>query len=142
MKFSEIKTVISFCNENNIEDWKEVVENIKSGESDFEINDFRFISSEEIDNIQTGELESDPYILGCFNSAFISECTGWPEILISAAQKGENYEEIGQELIDGDFVKKIQEMYSGYDSYGHHFGHYDGETHEDLLHLNYYAFQI
>lgn len=115
-------------------------------------SDWRFISMEHgvIEEIMTEELEADPYILGCFNASFLSGITGVPEVIIKAAQDGEQFEVIGQWLIDEDHVRDtsgpahyggIVPNYIQSDGPGHHFAHYDGETHE-LPSEGFYAFNV
>lgn len=113
------------------------------GESDFTINlgghDWRFIRMDDADDILTKELESDPYILGCFNASFIASCSDLSIEIVEALQEGEKYEALGQHLIDTGCVSEMAEEYARYDGFGHHFAHYDGETHE-LQTEGYYAF--
>lgn len=131
MKLSEFNEVKDFLNELNIEtSFRDVCENIIAEETDFEVDGFRFIDQCEIDEIQANELESDPYILGCFNASFISNCTDLSYDIVKALQEGEKYEELGQHIIDNDYVDDMQEGYSSADGYGHHFAHYDGHENE------------
>ena len=141
LKYSELKVIYAFAEENDV-DQREIVENITEEEEDFEVDDYRFIHEDDIDQIQQDELESDPYILGCFNSWFLSNVTGWPNALIEAAQKGDAYDALGDAIINENKVGILQEEYKSADGYGHHFGHYDGCELEDLIHLGYYAFKI
>lgn len=118
-----------FCEENSL-DFKEIMENVLNNESDFEVDDYRFILESEIDEIQKEELESDPYILGCFNDWFIADNTDLSYDIVKALQEGEKYEELGQHIIDNNFVSEMQEGYSSADGYGAHFNHYDGNMDE------------
>jgi hypothetical protein len=61
----------------NDPDWREVVRHMDDSEDDFEVNGVRFISDDEIDIIQCEELESDLYILGCFNAGFLAGWSMW-----------------------------------------------------------------
>ena len=140
MKFSEIKQIKEFCDNNGI-DWREVTENINYLESDFEVDNFRFILESDIDEIQRNELLSDYYILGCFNDWFISEHCGISLNVVQALQKTENYEALGELMADGS-ICDLQIEYARLDGYGHHFAHYDGNTHDDLLNLGYYVFRV
>lgn len=119
-------------------EWREMFEAFKNGETDFEVNGYRFIYEDNIDEIMGDELSSDPYILGCFNASFIAAVTGLPEAIIKAAQDGEEHEAIGQWLIDEGHVYDssgpahyggIVANYVQSDGYGHHFATYDGEEH-------------
>lgn len=95
---------------------------------------WRFIRADAIDGIQREELSNDEYLLGCFNADFLSRVTDWPVELIQAAQEGEAHEALGRALlVDDVHLVLIQENYANDDGYGHHFAHYDHETHEISL---------
>ena len=140
--YSELKQIKNFCDDCNIDNWREVVENIENLDDDFEVDGYRFIHENEIDKIQIEELESDPYILGCFNDWVIADNTDLSYDIVQALQSADKYEALGQHIIDSDCVESIQQEYSRLDGYGHHFSHYDGETREDLLDFGYYVFRI
>lgn len=112
------------------DDWREAVENMRDGTPDFESGGYRFIHDDEIAGVLESELTSDEYVLGCFNANLIADCTGWPLVLISAAQKGEAYEALGKAIIQEGHAAKMAELYARYDGYGHHFGTYDGNEDE------------
>ena len=145
LKLSSIRRIFNFCQENCI-DFRETFENIANGADDFEVNDYRFISETEIDEIQVKELESDPYILGCFNADFIADNTDLSCDIVTALQEAEKYDAIGRHIIDNGYTDTIQEEYSRLDGYGHYFSPYDGATLEDLIGLNeeysYYVFRL
>lgn len=109
---------------------KEVIAEIENGTDDFEVNDYRFIHAESIDKIQQDELSSDEYILGCFNDWFLAGILDIDVDVIQAMQKAEAYEEIGKLVLSMDKLEELQEAYSDADGYGHHFAHYDHQTHE------------
>jgi hypothetical protein len=139
MKLHEIKTLIKFLKDLNFEtsDFKEVHLEMEAETEDFEVNDYRFIHKDSIDFIQRKELRNDLYLLGCFNSWFLSDCSGLPIELIEAGQKGEQFEAIGKAMLP--YIDAIQEEYSRLDGYGHHFSPYDGNESEVL---NYYVFRL
>lgn len=131
MKYSEIKTFRAFCNALHSEPaWRDVVENI--GQDDFTVDNVRFIRADAIDRIQADEMENDRYILGCFNASTIADATGWPVVLIEAAQKGEAFEEIGEGMTR-EQIEKLQQIYCRADGYGHHFNSYDFSEEEITL---------
>lgn len=140
MKYSECKTVYNFADEIG-EDAREIINAIESCEDDFSIGNYRFINESEIDSIQTSELESDAYMLGCFNASFIADNTDLSFDIVKALQDADKYEAIGNHIIDNNFVGEMQSEYSRIDGYGHHFSSYDGNTMEDLLFLGYYCFR-
>jgi hypothetical protein len=130
--FTEVKEIFEFADELGI-DRRELAQNIIDGAEDFEIDCYRFIEEDEIDKIQVEELQSDPYILGCFNTSFIADNSNLSYDIVEALQKGDQYESLGQHLIDNDCVEDMQEEYSRLDGYGHHFAHYDHHTMEDKV---------
>lgn len=139
MKYSEIKAIRKFCEGLfSTPDWREVVGNI--GEDDFTVDNVRFIKAAEIDSIQADEMEGDSYILGCFNACAIADATGWPVVLIEAAQKGEEFEEIGKGM-SREQVEALQQIYCRADGYGHHFNSYDFSEEEITMDgIDYYVF--
>lgn len=111
------------------EDTRAVLTALRAGEDDFEASGYRFISEAVIDEILTDELEAGPYILGCFTAWAIADATGWPVVLIEAAQKGEAYQEIGEGMTR-EQVERLGQILVRYDGYGHHFSPYDSYTNE------------
>jgi hypothetical protein len=140
MKLKELKELINFLKDLGFEtnDFKEVYENIQDEEIDFEVNNYRFINSDNIDEIQQEELLSDTYILGCFNADFLSDIIKVPYKAILALQKADCYSELGE--ICEDYIQEIQEEYARLDGYGHHFAHYDHNEHE--LRINDQMFHV
>ncbi len=96
---------------------------------DFEVGNFRIIDYDYIDGIQCEELESDPYVLGCFTSWFLASILGVDAEVIEAAQKGNAYYALGESIINGGHIGELQEEYVSSDGYGHHFAHYDHNEH-------------
>lgn len=110
-------------------DRREVVAKIEDREDDFEINNYRFIHEDKIDDIMTEELESDAYMLGCFNASFIAPFLGCDASSVEKMQKADCYEAIGEMLLAKDAVSGPHGMaaeYAAADGYGHHFSPYDG----------------
>jgi hypothetical protein len=142
MKFSQIKAVKDFCLGLMSEPcWREVVENVTSGETDFEVDNVRFISADTIDEVLAGELAGDEYVLGCFNASFIAGVTGWPIALIEAAQKDEAYQALGEAIIKEGYTEEMAKQYASADGYGHHFNSYDGSEEElDINGTDFYVF--
>ena len=131
MKYSEIKRLKSFCESLHSEPaWREVLENILSGTSDFEVDNVRFISASEIDAIQCEELESDLYCLGCFSAWFLAGVLNIDQDVIEAMQAVEAYEALGKLIVSMGKLEELQEEYSSADGYGHHFNHYDSNEEE------------
>jgi len=142
MEKNEKKIVKQFLNEIGV-DFDEFMENYNNENLDFEIGKYRFIYEGEIDDIQIKELESDPYILGCFSSWAIADASNLDYEIIEALQESEKFELIGQYLINNNCLDKLQRIYVANDGYGHHFAHYDHETLEDILsETGYYVFRV
>ena len=138
--YSNLKAIIEFSLQNSI-DFKETINNIINENNDFEIDNYRFIHEDSIDEIQCEELKSDTYILGCFNADFLADIINIPYKAIIALQKAECYSELGE--ICEDYISEIQQEYSRLDGYGHHFAHYDSNTIEDILSISgYYVFRV
>lgn len=138
--YSNLKVVIEFCKDNSI-DFKETINNIIDENSDFEIDKYRFIHEDNIDQIQCDELKADTYILGCFNADFLADIIPIPYKAIIAMQKADCYSEIGE--ICENYIEEIQQEYSRLDGYGHHFARYDGNEIDDILNISgYYVFRV
>ena len=104
----------------------DVCSEIKNHPDDFEVDGYRFIREDEIDEIQQDELSGDEYMLGCFNAWFLADVIGVDEDAITAMQQAEAYEAIGKLILSGGHLQRLQERYASADGYGHHFSHYDG----------------
>ena len=95
MKFSEIKKLKEELESIDVTEWREVFEAMEAGEDDFEVENYRFINEDEIDDIQQNELEADEYMLGCFNAWFLASVLDIDEDVIVAMQKAEAFEAVG-----------------------------------------------
>ena len=134
MKYSELKKIKAFCNGLHSEpQWREVVESVLSDSDDFEVDNVRFIAADCIDSIQCDDLESDLYILGCFNAWFLADVTGLGSEVIEAMQAAEAFEALGKLVISLGKLSELQQEYARLDGYGHHFNHYDGNQEEIVI---------
>lgn len=132
MKYSQVKKIKQFCeNLHSDPDYRDVISH--AGDDDFEVDGVRFIADSDIDRIQCEELESDKYILGCFNSDFLSGVLKIDQDVIEAMQKAEAFEAIGKLVISLGNLEEFQQAYSSADGYGHHFNNYDGNDKELML---------
>lgn len=123
----------------NIEQIRDLVDGT---ENDVSSSHYRLISADEIDRIQCEELESDEYMLGCFNAWFLADILGTSPEAIEAMQKAGAYEGIGKMIIHNDLVEELQQSYASADGYGHHFNYYDGTEEEiELNGTSYYLFR-
>ena len=135
MKFSEIKEVKQLVGD----EWKEAVMSISLKVDDFEIENYRFIHQDEIDEIQQNEIGDDGYLMGCFNSWFLAEILEIDQDVIDEMQKKDCYEAIGIMILRSGKLEELQRRYVQEDTYGHHFAHYDHCEHEIG---KYYAFKV
>jgi hypothetical protein len=142
MDEKQLAAITKLCDELGL-DLEEVIENINDKETDFEVDNYRFIHKDVIDDIMCREMSDDAYILGCFNAWFIAENTDLSIDIVEVPQKADEFEAIGQHIIDNDFVEEMQASSVSYDGYGNHFAHYDNNEIEDLLDVcGYYVFRI
>ena len=140
MKYSEIKRIKSELENISLEDsWKEVIENMTEETEDFEVDNYRFIHEDNIDEIQQKELSGDTYMLGSFYASFIADNTDLSLNIVKALQEANKFNTIGQHILDNDYLETMQEAYSSQDGYGAHFNSYDGNEEE----INsYHVFRI
>ena len=116
--------------QNEGEDWLSFLNACRDGDEEWSGDRYRVIHRDHIDKIQQDELESDPYVLGCFNASFIADHTDLSLDIVEALQSGDKYEALGKHIIENGLIEAIQDGYSSADGYGHHFAHCDGEQQE------------
>lgn len=130
LNLSECREIFNLCKDLSI-DFKETLENIANDEIDFEVENYRFINQDDIDEIQEEELKSDPYIVGCFNAWFLADILQTSTEAIEKIQEADGYEGLGEMIVNNsDYLTELQENYASSDGYGHHFNHYDGNMEE------------
>ena len=123
----------------DIFDTMEVLRNMETNDSDFEVDNHRFIHTNDIDEIQQDELSSDEYMLGCFNASFLAGILDIDQDVIESLQAIEAYENVGKMILSMGKLEELQEDYARLDGYGHHFNHYDGN---EIEIGNYHIFRI
>ena len=69
--FSEIKMLMNDLGFDR-DEVAFLVDEVSYNESQFTAGKYRFINADNIDDIMQEELSSDEYMLGCFNTCFIS----------------------------------------------------------------------
>jgi len=105
---------------------RDIVQNMLDDNSDFSVDDYRFIHEDDIDKILEDELGSDEYMLGCFNAWFLADILDIDLDVIEAMQKAEAFEAIGKLVISMGKLHDLAKGYRNADGYGHHFSSYDG----------------
>jgi len=130
LTFSQIKEIKNFCEDlHSMPCYRSVIENVLDSESDFEVDNVRFIKDENILETMASEIfDGDDYVLGCFNADFISDNSSLNYELVKACQEADAYQAIGKALndtMDQDEKESFCEEYVRVDGYGHHFNHYD-----------------
>ena len=116
-------------NKLGVYNWREVIEELKDGATDFEVAGYRFIAADNLDEIMRDELASDEYILGCFLPSFLSSILDMDQTAIQKIQDAAP-EALGQLIIARGALHQLQREYVSADGYGHHFAHYDGDEWE------------
>jgi hypothetical protein len=135
MKYSELKNLKKTFGAG----WRVIVASI--GEIDFSTDSYRFIRADFINQYLVDELSGNHYHLGCFESWFIADVTGWPVELIDAAQKGGAYEAIGEAIEGRGHLERMVDMYVCHDGYGHHFNAQNGNQEiAEIDGVTYYYF--
>ena len=152
LQLSEIREIKRELDNYGIDEFREFIEQIRDDETDFEIDNHRFICEHNIDDILADEITDDLYMLGCFNASFISDLTDIDYDIIETLQDAEAFEGVGKLFLQLCDKSKIAEEYSKYDGYGHHFAHYDGheqtitipftDENNKIVNFDYYFFRI
>lgn len=113
-------------------DPRELLENIEVSNRDFEVDNYRFIEEAFAEDILISIYECDTYILGCFNSWFISDCCNIDSEVVEALQKAEAHSALGNLMLKNGIEELISE-YVRLDGYGHAFVSYDGNHEETSI---------
>lgn len=138
MRYSEIKELYDSLDREEIE---LVLNNL--GSNDFSNNNYRFIKEADCESIAIEQYEGDAYMLGCFNADFIADNTSLSYDIVKALQEGEQFESIGQHILDNDNIGDMMAEYIRLDGYGHVFSSYDGNYDEITIDdENYIFFRI
>jgi len=130
MKYNTIKELYTLMDDDR-SDVENIIDNI--GNDDFESGNYRFIKESKTLDVAIEQYENDEYMLGCFNSWFISDILDIDEDVIKAMQDTEAYEAIGKLIISLGKVENMIEEYINTDGYGSVFGSYDGDYEEIKL---------
>ncbi len=131
----EILSVLEVPRKEKAGPYLEIIDAIdQAGEEDFRFTlgnkEYRAILDSSIDEIMQEELESDLYMLGCFNAWFLADILDIDQDIIEEMQKAEAYTAVGKLVMSLGRLEKLQKEYVTADGYGHHFGLYDGNEEE------------
>lgn len=138
MRYSEIKEIKKELEAVGFDDWRSFIEEYVNETADFDVDGYRFIHQDNIDEIMQEELGSDLYALGCFNDWFLADVLDVDYYAIKAMQEAEAYKAIGMLIISMGKLEKLQKEYARFDGYGDYFDHYDGI--ENMVDV-YYVFR-
>lgn len=137
------KEITDFCENLSINAFK-VLEYFYNNNEDFEADNFRFIEETRAFKEICESYLVDTYILGCFNSSFLSNSTNIDIEVIEVLQSTENFDVLGKlvlSYLDNDLTSLISD-YIDADGYGHALGSYDGNNYEIKVNgLNYIVYQ-
>lgn len=104
-------------------------------------SEWRFIREDHIDQIMQEELAADTYVLGCFHADFLARILYIDIGVLESMQKAEAFDAVGKLILSMGKLEQLQSAYKDLDGYGHHFAHYDFETHK-LTSQPYYSFKL
>lgn len=126
LTYKDLIKINRFCESLHSEpEWREVVDCIDNDETDFEIDNVRFIRSDIINEVLAEELSNDEYILGCFMPYFVADQTNVDSDVIKAMQEAEAFEAVGKLILSLCDMGEFAQAYASADGYGHHFNSYD-----------------
>lgn len=141
MKYSELKLIANFCFKNEI-DWKEVAEKIINEKDFFEVDNYKFISENEIDKLMIKELDADPWEIGYIDRKILSDSTTLSIEIIDFLKESSKENLIGNHIIENSEVKLLQKNYVKNCGYNAYFSDGYNIDYEKLLDVGYYAFEM
>ena len=129
MTITELKNIITVANNLDIDKY-ELLENVKENETNFEVDNYTFITEDEALKEVVNMYQCDEYILGCFNADFIADFIPLDYDSIKTLQESENFEVIGKLILNSGNLENMMEDYISLDGYGHALNSYDGNNDE------------
>lgn len=129
ISITEVKSIINISNNLNICKY-DLFDNIKNSETNFEVDNYTFITESDALDEVINTYSYDNYILGCFNADFIEDFITLDYDSITTLQESEQFEVIGKLIINSGNLNDMMEEYIRLDGYGHALNSYDGNNDE------------
>ena len=129
MTITELKNIITIANNLDVNKYK-LVDSIQDSETNFEVDNYTFITEDEALKEVINMYQCDEYILGCFNADFIADFIPLDYDSIKTLQESENFEVIGKLILNSGNLESMMEDYISLDGYGHALSSYDGNNDE------------
>ena len=129
ISITEIKNTINIANDLNICKY-DLLDNIKNNETNFEVDNYTFLTENEALNEVINMYSCDNYILGCFNADFIEDFITLDYDSIKVLQEGEQFDIIGKLIMNSGNLNDMMAEYIRLDGYGHALNSYDGNNDE------------
>jgi len=129
MTITELKNIITIANNLDVNKYK-LVDSIQDSETNFEVDNYTFITEDEALKEVINMYQCDEYILGCFNADFIADFIPLDYDSIKTLQESENFEVIGKLILNSGNLEYMMEDYISLDGYGHALSSYDGNNDE------------
>ena len=138
---SEAKSIISISNYLDICK-HDLLENIQNKETNFEVDNYTFLTEEEAIKEVVNMYECDEYLLGSFYASFIDDYIFLDIDDIIALQEAEQYQVIGKLIINSGKINEMMEEYIRLDGYGHALNSYDGNYEEfNINNIDYIVYR-
>ncbi len=129
ISITEIKNIINIANDLNICKY-DLFDNIKNIGTNFEVDNYTFITESEALEYIVDMYSCDDYLLGCFNADFIEDFITLDYDSIKTLQESEHFEVIGKLIMNSGNLNDMMREYIRLDGYGHALNSYDGNNDE------------
>ncbi len=129
ISITEIKNIINIANDLNICKY-DLFDNIKNIGTNFEVDNYTFITESEALEYIVDMYSCDDYLLGCFNADFIEDFITLDYDSIKTLQESEHFEVIGKLIMNSGNLNDMMQEYIRLDGYGHALNSYDGNNDE------------
>jgi len=126
---SEAKNIINISNDLDICK-HDLLENIQNKETNFEVDNYTFLTENEALDEVVNMYEGNEDLLGSFYASFIDDYILLDIDDIIALQEAEQYQVIGKLILNSGKISEMMEEYIRLDGYGHALNSYDGNYEE------------
>ena len=127
---SELKNIINIAKELDVCKY-DLLENIKDSNENFEVDNYTFMTESEALEYVVDMYSCDNYLLGCFNADFVEDFITLDYNSIKTLQEGEQFEIVGELIMNSGNLNDMIADYINLDGYGHALNSYDG-NHQEL----------